>query len=250
MKIYSWNTNGIRSIYNKGFIDWLNKTKPDILCTQEIKASTDQIPAEIIKPKGYFSYFNPAQKKGYSGLSVFSKEKPKLVKNNINYKKFDTQGRILELHYKNFILFNFYMPQGARDKSKLPFKLESYKYLFKYLNKFKNKKLILIGDFNIAHQEIDLARPENNKNNIMFTPEERQQIDILLSLGFIDSYRYLNPKKEEYTWWPYFRQCRKRNIGWRIDYCFVSNNLKTKLKKAQIHTNVMGSDHCPISLEV
>jgi len=248
MKILSWNVNGIRAVYKRGFLKWLNQTKADIVCLQETKAQKEQIPDDLINPKGYYSYFNSASKKGYSGVAVYSKTKPEKAEYKLGMKRFDQEGRILKLKYPKFTLINIYLPHGGRGKENLDYKLESYKYLLNYLKRNKSKNIILIGDFNIAHQEIDLARPKDNKNNIMFSPIERKQIDKIIKLGFTDTFRKFNQKTGNYTWWPYYRNCRERNIGWRIDYVFTSRNLK--LKNAFILKNVSGSDHCPIGVEL
>ena len=250
MKILSWNVNGLRSVAKKGFLDWLNKTNPDILCLQEIKSTLSDLTSDLIKPQGYFSFFNPALKKGYSGVLIYSKKKPKEIKTKMGFKQFDEEGRFLELKYTDFSLINLYLPHGGRQKEKLPYKLEVYRYLLEYLKKRKKEKLILVGDFNIAHQEIDLARPKQNKNNIMFTAEERKQIDKLLGLGFLDSFRLFNQEGGHYSWWPYFANARQRNLGWRLDYAFINNALKKKIKNAFILNQVQGSDHCPIGLEI
>jgi len=250
MKIVSWNVNGIRAIYKKGFLDWLITTNADIVCLQEIRAQKEEIPADLLEPKNYYSYFNPAVKKGYAGVAVYTKEKPLKVVNKLGLKRFDQEGRILILEYPHFTLINLYTPHGGRQKENLNYKLEVYKYLLNYLKRIKNKNVILIGDFNIAHQEIDLARPKENQNNIMFTQEERKQIDKIINLGFIDSFRVFNKKSGNYTWWPYFVNARERNLGWRIDYTFVSKKLSSKLKSALVLNKVMGSDHCPIGLEI
>lgn len=250
MKLISWNINGIRSIYNKGFLKWFEKVEPEILCLQEIKANKKQINTKLIHPKNYLSYFNSAKKKGYSGVAIYIKNSPLEVKNKLGIEKFDREGRILILHFDNFILINLYLPHGGRKKENLNYKLEVYSVLLNYLEKLKNKNIILIGDFNIAHKEIDLARPKENKNNIMFTEGERKQIDKLLNLGFIDTFRKLNPEDKKYTWWPYFANARQRNLGWRIDYVFISKTLLPKLKNAFILTEVKGSDHCPIGINI
>jgi len=250
MKIISWNVNGIRAVYKRGFLKWLTKSRADIVCLQEIKAQAEQIPADLLKPKNYSACFNFAAKKGYSGVAVYTKQKPISVEYKLGLKRFDQEGRILKLKYPKFTLINLYLPHGGRQKENLNYKLECYKVLLKYLKRIKSKNIILIGDFNIAHQEIDLARPRDNKNNIMFTPAERKQIDKLINLGFTDTFRKFNQKTGNYTWWPYFNNCRQRNLGWRIDYAFISNKLTPKLKKSFILNKVTGSDHCPIGISV
>jgi len=249
MKIVSWNVNGLRSVYKKGALDF-RKTGADILCLQEIKVLKEQLNSELINPEGYYSCFNSAQRKGYSGTAVYSRQKPLRVSKKIGLERFDSEGRFLRLDYSKFILINLYLPHGGRQKENLDYKLEVYDYLLDYLSKLKDKKIILAGDFNVAHKEIDLARPKQNKNNIMFTPKEREQIDRLIHLGFTDSFRKFNSKGGNYTWWPYFANARARNLGWRIDYVFVAPNLVSKLKNAFILTKLKGSDHCPMGIEI
>jgi len=229
MKIISWNVNGIRAAVKKGFLDWFQKTKADIICLQEVRAELEQMPANLVKPHGYYSYFNTARKKGYSGVAVYTKEKPLRVEYKLGMKRFDQEGRILNLEYKNFTLINIYLPNGGRQKENLGYKLKAYQYLLNYLKENKSKCIILTGDFNIAHQEIDLARP--------FTVKERRQIDEIISMNFVDSFRVFNKKGENYTWWANFANARNRNLGWRIDYVFVSQKLIPNLKKAFILPN-------------
>lgn len=249
MKIISWNVNGLRSVYKKGFLEWLEKTGADIVCLQETKAQETQLPFDLIKPENYYSFFASAQKKGYSGVAVYSREKPLLVKRKLGMARFDNEGRFLQLEYPDFTLIDLYIPHGDRQKRHLNYKLEAYNHLFKYLKKTKDKKVVLIGDFNIAHKKIDLARPKQNQNNIMFTTQEREQIDKLIKLGFVDSLRKFHKEGGNYTWWPYFANARQRNLGWRIDYAFVSRKLSTNLKNAFILSKTKGSDHCPIGVE-
>lgn len=249
MKILSWNVNGLRAVYKRGFLDWLQASRADIVCLQEIKAQKEQLSSNLLKPKGYWAFFNCACKKGYSGVSVYSKKKPLTVKKKLDLKRFDQEGRMLELQYPGFTLINFYLPHGGHQKENLAYKLAVYERLFAYLGRVHRKRVVLIGDLNVAHQEIDLARPKQNRNNIMFTLEERRQIDRLVKLGFIDSFRRFHPEGGHYSWWPYGYKARERNLGWRIDYAFVSRPLVTKLKKTFILLKVKGSDHCPIGLE-
>jgi len=239
MRILSWNVNGIRSVYSKGFLQWLSRENPDILCIQEIKANTEDVPQEI-KDAGYHTYWFSAKKKGYSGTAILSKQEPK-ISFGIGNKELDDEGRVIIAEYPEFTLLNLYFPHGARDKSKLPHKLSMYKALFENIPK---GNVLLCGDFNIAHTELDLARPEQNKGNTMFTPEERQQIDKLVDLGFVDTFRQSHKDTGHYTWWPYYRNARERNLGWRIDYIFSN----FEVKDAFILPTVTGSDHCPIGV--
>lgn len=253
MKIISWNVNGLRSAYKSGALDWFEKTNFEILCLQEIKAQSlqlQQLPLQPLKFLNYHAYFNSAGKKGYSGVAVYTKKKPLSVEYKLGLEKFDKEGRILKLEYPNFILINLYLPHGGRRKENLNYKLEVYNFLLKYLTKIKKQNLVLIGDFNVAHKDIDLARPKQNRNNIMFTPEERRQIDKLVKLGFTDTFRKFHKEGGYYTWWVYRANARQRNLGWRIDYAFTSKSLTSKLKNAFILSGVKGSDHCPIGLEI
>lgn len=251
MRIISWNVNGLRSVYNKGvFIKWLEKGNADIVCLQETKAQKQQLSPDLLKPGGYYSYFSSAEKKGYSGVAVYTKSKPFSVRRKLGIERFDNEGRILELKYPEFTLINIYIPHGGRGKENLEYKLEVYKKLIRKLEKLKDKKVILAGDMNIAHEEKDLARPKQNKNNIMFTVEEREQIDKLINLGFVDSFRKFHKGSKNYTWWPYMANARKRNLGWRIDYLFTSKILARKLNNASISKGIIGSDHCPIGMEI
>lgn len=250
MKIISWNVNGIRANYKKGFVDFIKREKPDIFCCQEIKAEIDQIPEEILSLKDYSFFINSAKKKGYSGTMVMTKIKPINKNFSIKYKKFDEEGRMVSIEYRNFVFLNFYIPQGGRKKENLDYKLESYGKIFQYLKKIKNKNIILAGDFNIAHTEEDLARPKENKNNIMFTKEERETLDKLLGMGFVDIFRKFNKGSGYYSWWPYFANARERDLGWRIDYFFVSKSMVKKIDKSYILKKVQGSDHAPVVLEI
>ncbi len=250
MKIISWNVNGLRAVYKKGFCDFVRKQNADFYCLQEIKVNKDQLPSELVNLENYHSYFNSAQKRGYSGVATYTKELPTSIVRKIGIKRFDDEGRYLELKYPSFTLINIYIPHGGRQKENLEYKLLVYKKIYKKLLNLKNSKVIIIGDFNVAHTEKDLERPKQNQRNIMFTPEERKQIDIILSQGFVDSFRKFHRKGGNYTWWPYAFKARERNLGWRIDYAFVSRKLNNKLKTAHIYTKTKGSDHCPIEVEL
>jgi len=250
MKIVSWNVNGLRANYKKGFLKWLKAEKPDFCCLQEVRARKEQLPKELLEINGFFCFLNSAKKPGYSGTAIYSRKKPQDIIKELGMRKFDEQARMLRIHFSDFILINFYIPHGGRAKENLPYKMDVYETILAYLKKLKNKKVIVVGDFNIAHQEIDLARAKNNKNNIMFTKEEREQIDKIIALGYIDSFRQFNKQEGNYTWWPYINNARERNIGWRIDYIFVSKSMAKNLKNAFIKNKVMGSDHCPIGIEL
>lgn len=250
MKILSWNVNGLRAVRRKGFLEWLEKSRPDIICLQETKIQENQIPFDLLYPLNHHSFFSCAQKKGYSGTAIYSQPKPLEIKKKLGLARFDQEGRFLQLTYPQFTLINLYLPHGGRNKENLVYKLQAYNRLFSYLKKIKDKNLILVGDFNTAHQEIDLARPKENQNNIMFTPQEREQLDKLVNSGFTDTFRRFHQGNGHYTWWSYANDARERNLGWRIDYAFVSQPLRPKLKNAFILPKVTGSDHCPIGIEI
>ena len=250
MKIISCNVNGIRSAGRKGLLDFIAAENPDILCLQEVKACREDLPEELLDINGYNLYLNTATKKGYSGVAVYSRIKPISVNDKLGLERFDGEGRCLELQYAGFTLVNLYMPHGGRQKENLDYKLDSYGVVFKKIKNLGDKNVILIGDFNIAHNEIDLARPKQNMNNIMFSAVERQQIDKLVSMGFVDSFRQFNNQGGNYTWWPYAFNAKERNMGWRIDYGFVSGAMADKITGASIYPECGFSDHCPVGLEI
>ncbi|MCX6790908.1 MAG: exodeoxyribonuclease III [Candidatus Gribaldobacteria bacterium] len=250
MKIVAWNVNGLRAIHKKNFLEWLKQVSPDILCLQEIKAEKEKIPAELLDISGYFTFVNSAQRKGYSGVLTYSKEKPLKVNYLLSEPDFDQEGRLIELVFKDLIVINVYMPNGGREQERFPQKFSAYKVLIEYLGKIKDKKVAIVGDFNVAHQEIDIARPKENQKNTGFTLAERKEIDKLIEAGYVDSFRHLNPTGGHYTWWAPFAQARIRNIGWRIDYVFASKALMPQIKEAFIWPQVMGSDHCPVGVEI
>lgn len=250
IKLYSWNINGIRAAYKKGLVSWIKKIKPDILCLQEVRAREGQIPDEIMELDGYNKFFSHPAKPGYSGVGIFSKVEPINIEADLGINKFDSEGRILMADYGQFVLFNVYFPNGGRGNIRVPYKMEFYKEFLKVVQDYKKKgrKIIICGDINTAHKEIDLARPKQNQDNTGFLDIERKWIDKLIDAGFIDTFREFNKKLDQYTWWDQKTRARDRNVGWRIDYFFVSKNLKKNLKSAKIYPEVMGSDHCPISL--
>lgn len=249
MKIISWNVNGLRSVYKKGFFDFLKKENADIVCLQEIKIDQANLFPEIVNPLGYTSFYNPAGKKGYAGVAVYSRVKPEQIERKTGLVRFDNEGRALILEFPHFTLLNLYMPHGGRQKENLPYKLDCYNFLFDFLRN-KLGPSVLIGDFNIAHKEIDLARPKVNQKNTMFTPKERKMLDNLISLDYLDSFRIFNNETGYYTWWPYRKGLREKNVGWRIDYSFVNRVFAPAVKEAYILKEVKGSDHCPIVLEL
>jgi exodeoxyribonuclease-3 len=256
VRIVSWNVNGLRSVIKKGFLDWVREESPDILCLQEIKIQESEIPFDLIYLNNYHAYFNTSIRKGYAGVSVYSRYEPQKVEKILGISVFDREGRFLELKFKDFSLINLYLPHGARDKSRIPYKLEVYRKLIEKLESNTNsvsregRKTVLLGDFNIAHTELDLARPKDNITNTMFTFPERIQIDKILKIGFIDTFRELHNGGGNYSWWPYYRGARERNLGWRIDYVFISDDLKLKLENSYIFSDVLGSDHCPVGIDI
>jgi exodeoxyribonuclease-3 len=252
MHIVSWNVNGIRAVFKKGFSDWFLATKPDILCLQETKATEEQIPEAIRDAAGYYKYYATAEKKGYSGVALFTLEEPEAVEFGFGIKRFDNEGRIIIAFYNTFILFNIYFPNGKASKERLRYKMDFYDAFLENVDSFKEKgkRIIICGDVNTAHREIDLARPKENEKVSGFLPEERAWIDKLLSHGYYDTFRIFNSEGGNYTWWDYKTRARERNIGWRIDYFLVSDNLRKSLKSACILTDIMGSDHCPIGIEI
>lgn len=249
MKLISWNVNGIRACVGKGFLDYFQSADADIFCIQETKCQPEQITLEI---DGYFQYWNSAQKKGYSGTAVFSKKEPISVNYGIGHQDYDSEGRAITLEFENFYFVTIYTPNSQRDLARLDFRLTWEDLLRAYLLELDEKKpVILCGDMNVAHHEIDLKNPKSNMKNSGFTPEERAKMTELLGSGFIDSYRFLNPNQiDVYTWWSYMNKVRERNIGWRIDYFLVSERLREEIADAQVHSDVMGSDHCPVMLEL
>lgn len=253
MKLYSWNVNGIRAAAKKGLHDFINQAQADILCLQETKASPDQLGFDLTEIPPYQSSFAAAEKKGYSGVATYTKLEPESVEIGLGENKFDREGRTIISKYQNFTLFNIYFPNGKASPERLAYKMDYYAFLLEYLKKRlkTEKNLIICGDVNTAHQPIDLARPKENEQISGFLPEERAWLDQLIAAGFIDTFRHLHPQAQDrYTWWSQRSGARARNVGWRIDYFFVSQNLLPHLQAADIHDQVMGSDHCPISLEL
>lgn len=249
MKFVSWNVNGIRACVKKGFLEYFQGVDADIFCIQESKLQEGQIDLEL---KNYHQYWNYALRKGYSGTAVFTKNEPLSVRYGLGENDSEQEGRIITLEFENFYLVNVYTPNSKRDLARLSYRLEWEDQIRTYLVELdRTKPVIFCGDLNVAHQEIDLKNSRSNKGNSGFTEEERGKMSTLLGSGFVDSFRYLYPETEgAYTWWSYMAKVRERNIGWRIDYFIVSDKLKDSIKEAQIHCDVLGSDHCPIVLEM
>lgn len=249
MKLISWNVNGLRAVYNKGFIENFKNLDSDIFCIQETKMQEGQLEVNL---EGYEIYFNSAERKGYSGTAIFTKVKPNSVTKGIGIDKHDKEGRVLTLEYDNFYLVNCYTPNSQRELTRLEYRVE-WEYDFReYLKKLdKIKPVILCGDLNVAHNEIDLKNPKTNRGNAGFTDEERREMTNLLSEGFVDSFRFLYPDKTgSYSWWSYMGRAREKNVGWRIDYFIVSDRIKNNIIEALIHSDIYGSDHCPVELDI
>ena len=248
-KMISWNVNGLRACVQKGFLDYFQKADADIFCIQESKLQEGQIDLQL---PGYFQYWNYAQKKGYSGTAVFTKEKPLSVNYGIGIEEHDQEGRVIALEYGTYYFVTVYTPNSQSELARLSYRMDWEDAFLRYLKKLEQKKpVIFAGDFNVAHREIDLKNPKTNRKNAGFTDEERQKFTDLLNAGFVDTFRYFYPDQEGiYSWWSYRFQARKKNAGWRIDYFCVSECLKDKLADAAIHTEVMGSDHCPVELKI
>lgn len=251
MKLYSWNVNGIRAGQRKGFLGWLAETQPDVLTVQETKARPEQLDEELRNPEGYHTYWVSAEKKGYSGVGLYSKVEPNDIKLGLGIEKFDSEGRTIIAEYDDFTLMTTYLPNGSRDHHRVPYKMEYKEAFLDYANNLREagKSVVFVGDINTAHNDIDLARPKQNKKTTGFLREERDWIDKVVEQGYIDIYRDLNPDKEgAYSWWSNRSGARGKNVGWRIDMFFISPDLRDKVETAEIHADVMGSDHCPISL--
>ena len=248
MKIYSFNVNGLRAIMKKDFLSWVDSVKPDILCLQETKLSDKDFSIEL---PGYHQYYSCAQKKGYSGTAIFSKIEPVSVTEGIGVAEHDMEGRTLIAEFEGFYLISVYVPNSQDELRRLDYRQVWDKDFEDFVSGLKeNKPVIFCGDLNVAHEEIDIRNPKTNTRNAGFTIEERNDFSRLLSRGFIDTFRYLHPDEVKYSWWSYRFKAREKNIGWRIDYFVVSDDLKDRLKSAEIHNEVFGSDHCPVSIEI
>lgn len=253
MKLLSWNVNGLRAMYKKDSWNDFLAENPDIFCLQETKAHIEQLPDEIKNIPGYFSYFvSPKVKKGYSGVAIYSKIKPKKVEYGMRIKKLDQEGRLITAYFKNFVLLNVYFPNGGQGPERLKYKLEFYNAFLKHIEKLKkNYNIIFCGDINTAHKEIDLARPKSNEKHTGFLPIERAWIDKVISKGYIDTFRFFYPdKKDAYSYWDIKTSARDRNVGWRLDYFFVNSNLRKNLKDTFILKDIYGSDHAPIGIDI
>ena len=249
MKLISWNVNGIRACLNKGFADAFKQLDADIFCIQETKCQPEQVELEF---EGYTSYWNSAEKKGYSGTAIFTKQKPLNVTYGLGIEEHDKEGRVITLEFEKFYMVDIYTPNSKRELERLEYRQIWEDEIRKYLLKLnETKPVIMCGDLNVAHEEIDLKNPKTNRHNAGFTDEERKKMTELLDAGFTDSFRYLYPDKENaYSWWSYMGHAREKNVGWRIDYFIVSKSIENEIKEATIYPEIMGSDHCPVGLEI
>lgn len=253
MRLVCWNVNGIRAAYRKGLLDWVRKDSPDIVCLQETKASDDQLPKELSNIPGYESYFtSAAERSGYSGVALYSKIHPEKIDRGIGIDRFDREGRTMIAYYSDFVLCNIYFPNGKASPERLRYKMEYYEEFLRYVNSLRSegRSVVICGDINTAHKEIDIARPRDNLKRSGFLPEERAWMDRLVVSGFVDTFREQHPNEVKWSWWDQKTRARERNVGWRIDYFFVSGDLMPRVSSSFIEDEVMGSDHCPVGIEM
>ena len=248
----SWNVNGLRAVHKKGALEPILALGADILCLQETKASPDQLPDELRELDGHSSYFSSAEKKGYSGVAIYSRIKPLKVSYGFGIERFDNEGRILVADYGDFTLLNIYFPNGKQSEDRLRYKMDFYDAFLDYVENLKaqGKNIVVCGDVNTAHHEIDLAHPKENEKVSGFLPEERAWMDKFIATGYVDTFRVFNREPEQYTWWAAWGKARERNIGWRIDYFYVNQAFQSEVLDAYILPDIMGSDHCPIGIEL
>ncbi|MFP4522662.1 MAG: exodeoxyribonuclease III [Fibrobacterota bacterium] len=252
MKMLSWNVNGLRAALRKDFLEWLSGCGADIVCLQETKSLEEQLPKKALSPSGYDFHITPADRKGYSGVAVYYLKKPLRIENGFGKKKFDIEGRVQKLIYSDFSLYNVYFPNGGASPERLAYKLDFYSEFFKLVKKEASNSgnVIVCGDVNTAHKEIDLARPRENSNNSGFLPQEREALTEFFKSGFIDTFREFHDEDGAYSWWDYKTRARERNVGWRLDYFIISPGLREKLRDAFILGDVPGSDHCPVGIDI
>jgi len=250
LRLISWNVNGIRAVERKGDLQRVLDTPPDVLCLQETKAAPEQLGDGILAPTGFHVYWDSAERKGYSGVALFSRQEPLEVRRGLGFPRFDVEGRVLVARYPSFLLLNVYFPNGKRDDDRLRYKMDFYESFLAHIDSLRQggERLVICGDFNTAHKEIDLARPKENSKESGFLPEEREWMDRLVAHGYVDTFRMFHSEARRYSWWDTMTRARERNVGWRIDYFFVSDNLQQAVVDADILDGVMGSDHCPVSL--
>jgi len=251
-RIISYNVNGIRAALRKGFLEWLNAANPDVLCIQEIKANPEQVDSEILESLDYHHYWYPAQKKGYSGVSIWSKKEPKHIEYGCGIAKYDEEGRVLRVDYDDFSVMSVYMPSGSSGDLRQAFKMQWLSDFKSYIDKLKKSvpNLIICGDYNICHLDIDIHNPQKQQNTSGFLPEERAWVSEFIDSGFVDSFRAFNEEPHNYSWWSYRANARAKNLGWRIDYNMVSEPIKDRMSRAAILSEAKHSDHCPVLLEI
>jgi exodeoxyribonuclease-3 len=253
LRLVSWNVNGIRACCRKGFLDWLDAQRPDILGIQETKLTQDDLVDDITAPPGYRTYWSHAEKKGYSGVAIYTREAPIEVTEGLGIARFDAEGRTLIADYGDFVLYNIYYPNGQRSDERLQYKMDFYAAFLEHVNHMRDvgKRIVVCGDFNTAHQAIDLARPKENEKVSGFLPQERAWMDAFVAAGYLDTFRLLTPEGSgHYSWWNQRSRARERNVGWRIDYFFVTQALTAHVADAAIRPEVLGSDHCPVTLNL
>ena len=251
-RVLSWNVNGLRAAHKKGLLEWMAGDNPDVLCLQEIKANEDQLPAEVREIDGYKAYFASAERKGYSGVAIYSKLEPASVTAGFGVDEFDSEGRTLVADYGEFLLYSVYFPNGKGSPERLDYKMRFYDAFLEVIDRdvAAGKNVVICGDVNTAHKEIDIARPKENEKISGFLPMEREWVDKLLSHGHLDTFRMFNHEPDQYTWWDMITRARDRNVGWRIDYFYVNQAFAEQVKAAYILPDVMGSDHCPIGIDI
>lgn len=249
-KILCWNVNGIRAVARKGFLEWLGAESPDILCLQETKARPEQLETDLAQPPGYHAYWSSPERPGYSGVATFTRDVPLNVQNGFGVPEFDAEGRVVIARYPDFTLFNVYFPNGKKDAERLKYKMDFYEAFLNFVEglRARSEKLIICGDFNTAHKEIDLARPKENEKVSGFLPVEREWMDRFVAHGYVDAFRRFSEEPHQYTWWDMKSRARERNVGWRIDYFFVTEDLLESVSGAFILSDVIGSDHCPVGI--
>lgn len=254
-RVYSWNVNGLRSVATKGLFDWLKTARADVVAMQETRALPEQLSDDVRRPKRWYSHYVPAERKGYSGVGMYSRRQPDEAHGELGVPAIDIEGRLQFLRFGALTIVNGYFPNGSgknRDHSRVPYKLDFYRRLFDHLEseRVSGQRILVLGDFNTAHEEVDIARPKQNKNTSGFLAEEREELDRWLTSGWTDTYRHFDPSPEKYTWWSQRFGVREKNIGWRLDMILASPGVMPFLKAAKIHANVMGSDHCPVSVDL
>ncbi|MGE4169819.1 MAG: exodeoxyribonuclease III [Candidatus Margulisiibacteriota bacterium] len=252
LKLISWNVNGIRACAQKGFLDYLNTEDPDIICLQETKAMPTDLDDTLLNPSGYHGIWHSGERKGYSGVAILTKLKPIFVSEGFGNPKYDCEGRVAMAEYDNFVLFGIYFPNGQKDDTRLQYKLDFYQDFFDYAQDLRaqGKNIVICGDYNTAHKEIDLAHPKENANYSGFLPIERAWMDKLESLGYVDTFRQFNQEPNQYSWWTYRMAARQRNVGWRIDYFWVNQEFMPNVTSAFIQQEIKGSDHCPVGITI